>query len=663
MSRRQLSIGSVSSLCDYYGGNWATLGGPGSLNDTRGSSTNPSPSNASFSKLPEVPEAFMFNKAELPPELSPERSASISCNTAGATGSGSDAEAVCHSDNLPISNPEDAPVVEVLTMSDAPAQRPKLCEKLPMKFPLGQLQEFGEAVAAPSVPLSSRSRERSERQRQPAGRRPSRLAEWTVDHVASWVISTPVDPEVASRLRENAINGQVLESLTESDLLSMGITKFGWRRQLLLSRQELMVRLEERLKPPEGVDFIQIHSRIATPEEEVVPGTRPLSKDIAAGVPERSANGAGALPPSVTRARIAFDPTFVPTPLSGAQARCLAASQTLPVATSKQMANIAGVGCRASSPQPQGLARTRSGLRMPPSTAKPMLSSVPGAPPPPTARSSMPHMANRQRLLLHSPGGSPRAPTSRQERPGTSDNGSVIAAALASGVANTLGNARCPSTEQHQPCRRLPPSRGMGGCDRGRQIHTAQLHSSGGRSAATSVETRVSSTGPSGRAYILDGPPRAPPRTRSTAPQAGRVSMPLRSLSPQGKLNKAAPSAPCLSPRSPSRLDGREGVQQHSFGGSHHGVLRMNHCVGSSTMPVTAHGHGSSKGSLSAPVGLPMTGRAPSTDTVEAAARCERQDDGITVAGHGSAFADAVAPRFAEKSQSLAPGEPSRRDG
>merc|ERR1719149_140528 len=91
--------------------------------------------------------------------------------------------------------------------------------------------------------------------RQPPPRRPSRLAEWTVDHVCSWVLSTPVDPEVATRLRENAINGQVLESLTESDLLAMGITKFGWRRQLLISRQELVARLEDRLKPPDGVDF------------------------------------------------------------------------------------------------------------------------------------------------------------------------------------------------------------------------------------------------------------------------------------------------------------------------------------------------------------------------------------------------------------------------
>merc|ERR1719353_1416845 len=99
----------------------------------------------------------------------------------------------------------------------------------------------------------------------PPPRRPRRLHEWTVEHVASWVLSTPVDGEVAARLRENAINGQVLESLTESDLLSMGITKFGWRRQLLLSRQELVTRLEERLKIPEGVDFIQIHGRTVTP--------------------------------------------------------------------------------------------------------------------------------------------------------------------------------------------------------------------------------------------------------------------------------------------------------------------------------------------------------------------------------------------------------------
>ena len=67
-----------------------------------------------------------------------------------------------------------------------------------------------------------------------------RLSDWTVDHVANWAASaTPLPLEAAELLRDNDINGQVLQSLTEGDLVGMGMQKFGWRRQLLLSREAL----------------------------------------------------------------------------------------------------------------------------------------------------------------------------------------------------------------------------------------------------------------------------------------------------------------------------------------------------------------------------------------------------------------------------------------
>jgi len=100
------------------------------------------------------------------------------------------------------------------------------------------------------------------------------LADWTVEQVAHWAALTSLPLEVAEKLKENAINGQVLDSLTEQDMLAIGLDKFGWRRQLLLSRQELREQLEQlglaRQASPdhgEGAEVIQIHSPTETPKD------------------------------------------------------------------------------------------------------------------------------------------------------------------------------------------------------------------------------------------------------------------------------------------------------------------------------------------------------------------------------------------------------------
>mmetsp|Transcript_51231 Transcript_51231/g.166043 ORF Transcript_51231/g.166043 Transcript_51231/m.166043 type:complete len:549 (-) Transcript_51231:203-1849(-) len=93
---------------------------------------------------------------------------------------------------------------------------------------------------------------------------PFRLNEWSVENVAQWVASTPLPAEVQHVLRSNAINGPVLESLTEMDLVAMGIDKFGWRRQLLLSRQDLFLQLEARRRPPEWAEMYE-RSTACTP--------------------------------------------------------------------------------------------------------------------------------------------------------------------------------------------------------------------------------------------------------------------------------------------------------------------------------------------------------------------------------------------------------------
>lgn len=65
-------------------------------------------------------------------------------------------------------------------------------------------------------------------------------------------------------LQENAVNGQVLESLTEQDMLTMGLCKFGWRRQLLLCRQELVQQLELQGAASQEAEMMEIYSSSPT---------------------------------------------------------------------------------------------------------------------------------------------------------------------------------------------------------------------------------------------------------------------------------------------------------------------------------------------------------------------------------------------------------------
>lgn len=80
---------------------------------------------------------------------------------------------------------------------------------------------------------------------------PPRLGDWTVEHVAQWVSEIPVGAEMQFIVRDHAINGAVLETITEEDLLSIGVHKFGWRRQLLLSLRELLQTLEQESRAAE----------------------------------------------------------------------------------------------------------------------------------------------------------------------------------------------------------------------------------------------------------------------------------------------------------------------------------------------------------------------------------------------------------------------------
>eukprot|EP00927_Polykrikos_kofoidii_P037154 TRINITY_DN31329_c0_g1_i1.p1 TRINITY_DN31329_c0_g1~~TRINITY_DN31329_c0_g1_i1.p1 ORF type:complete len:910 (-),score=142.42 TRINITY_DN31329_c0_g1_i1:154-2883(-) len=94
---------------------------------------------------------------------------------------------------------------------------------------------------------------------------PGPLASWTEDQVAAWAALTPLPLDVASILREQAITGPVLEVLTDEDLQVMGLAKLGWRRQLLLSRQELLEQLEEGAASTTNSTWL-VDSAVAKPQ-------------------------------------------------------------------------------------------------------------------------------------------------------------------------------------------------------------------------------------------------------------------------------------------------------------------------------------------------------------------------------------------------------------
>lgn len=73
--------------------------------------------------------------------------------------------------------------------------------------------------------------------------RSARLSEWSIDDVADWCLTTTMPAEVSSWLRQQEVNGRVLKSLCEADLIVMGMEPFGRRRQFLLCRSELLEEL------------------------------------------------------------------------------------------------------------------------------------------------------------------------------------------------------------------------------------------------------------------------------------------------------------------------------------------------------------------------------------------------------------------------------------
>lgn len=158
--------------------------------------------------------------------------------------------------------------------------------------------------------------------------RPSRLCDWSVEDVLSWATSTALPAEALDLLRENDINGNVLRSLTEADLVDMAISKPSWRRTLLSERKELFTRLLMSAPAPPAVMEAQTarpHAVAGKSDASPAPGRATLQR-----TPSSLRSSAGTLPPAFGSARSPVRIADLPTPArAGASTARAAPAKTL----------------------------------------------------------------------------------------------------------------------------------------------------------------------------------------------------------------------------------------------------------------------------------------------------------------------------------------------
>eukprot|EP00747_Dinoflagellata_sp_TGD_P167661 gnl/TRDRNA2_/TRDRNA2_192430_c0_seq1.p1 gnl/TRDRNA2_/TRDRNA2_192430_c0~~gnl/TRDRNA2_/TRDRNA2_192430_c0_seq1.p1 ORF type:complete len:451 (+),score=54.99 gnl/TRDRNA2_/TRDRNA2_192430_c0_seq1:80-1432(+) len=188
-------------------------------------------------------------------------------------------------------------------------------------------------------------------------KRPLRLADWTVEHVASWMSSTPLPAEAAAKLREHDVNGPVLASLSEHDLLLMGFEKFGWRRQLLLSREEMQEELKEKQEAMESpAEWMDIRSYVLTPT--VSPRGRTPDekrKQRPHGQDTPMTNSISSAPSATIRGPLSFTPSPLTVVASPRMSYRTIATQQVPVQRAVSAVTIPHTGLgidRGTSPPP-----------------------------------------------------------------------------------------------------------------------------------------------------------------------------------------------------------------------------------------------------------------------------------------------------------------------
>src|SRR4051812_18506985 len=64
---------------------------------------------------------------------------------------------------------------------------------------------------------------------------PSKVNDWSVEDVISWMKSLKLSKDYSNTIEENGVDGSALVILTEDDWKSMGITAVGDRRKIVLA--------------------------------------------------------------------------------------------------------------------------------------------------------------------------------------------------------------------------------------------------------------------------------------------------------------------------------------------------------------------------------------------------------------------------------------------
>eukprot|EP00439_Symbiodinium_sp_Y106_P066477 s108_g10.t2 len=179
---------------------------------------------------------------------------------------------------------EEARIVEDDTLPVKALQRglSQRSQSLPPRAVATRGREAGDKNAPSPRGREGRSLSRPPQREDASPQRAARpLSAWSVEDVVQWAQEVAGFPsEIAELLRAQAVNGLVLSSLTEQDLEVLGISKFGWRRQLTLLARTQEVKEPPPIFAPQAVRQLQPKPMVRPPgmPAQVIPAACPCQQ-------------------------------------------------------------------------------------------------------------------------------------------------------------------------------------------------------------------------------------------------------------------------------------------------------------------------------------------------------------------------------------------------
>lgn len=179
---------------------------------------------------------------------------------------------------------EEARIVEDDTLTVKALRRglAQRSQSLPPRAVATRGREAGDQGVPSPRGREGRSLSRPPQREDPSPQRAVRpLSAWSVEDVAQWAQEVAGFPsEIAELLRAQAVNGLVLGSLTEQDLEVLGISKFGWRRQLTLLARTQDVKEPPPIFAPQAVRQLQPNPMVRPPgmPAQVIPAACPFQQ-------------------------------------------------------------------------------------------------------------------------------------------------------------------------------------------------------------------------------------------------------------------------------------------------------------------------------------------------------------------------------------------------